>query len=309
MNQIIEQVKQIKENEKLTNRDIAKQAGFSEQILSALLRDKYSGDSESYIEMLRKWVNARAEKESKTELADGLTEPGFVMLPTTKNIMGIMQVAQNLKRVAMAYEGSGVGKTEAAREYQRQHPNVWIITVSEFARTSMSVVDELARLIGVDVHGMTLARKNEVLVKALDGAHGLIVIDEAQYLSDNTLNGLRILAEGRAGITLLGNDMVRSRMQATRSAINLRPIWSRTIRPMRIETTTDKDIEVYMSAWGITDKDMVKLAKKVVPNTNGQLRTLGDAIKLGCSLADRAKEALGVNHLTTAFGYLTESIK
>ncbi|MBE8578611.1 AAA family ATPase [Vibrio sp. OPT18] len=309
MKQIIEQVKEIKEKRRLTNRDIAKQAGFSEQILSALFRDKYTGDSASYIEMLRKWVNARTEKEAQQELPSGLKEPEFVMLPTTKNIMGIMQVAQSLKRVAMAYEGSGVGKTEAAREYQRQHPNVWIVTVSEFARTSMAVVDELARLVGIDVQGMTLARKNEHLIKALDGAHGLIVIDEAQYLSDNTLNGLRILAEGRAGITLLGNDMVHSRMQATRSIINLRPIWSRTIRPMRIEKTTGRDIEVYMAAWGITDKEMVNLAKQIVPRTNGQIRTLGDAIKLGSSLADKSQEVFGVKHFNTAFGYLTESIK
>lgn len=309
MSQVIEQVKQIKEREKLTNRAISKQAGFGEQILSALLKDKYTGNSDEYIEKLRKWVNAQAERGVKTEFKNGLKEPEFVMLPTTKNLMGIMQVSQSLKRWGMAYEGSGVGKTEAAREYQREHPNVWIVTVSEFARTSMAVVDELAEQIGVDVQGMTLARKNARLMKALDGAHGLIVIDEAQYLSDNTLNGLRILAEGRAGVVLLGNDMVRSRMQATRSIINLRPIWSRTIRPMRIETSSADDITAYMNAWGIADSAMINYAKKMIPTTNGQLRTLGDAIKLGCSLADTNSEPLNETYLKRAMGYLTDTIK
>lgn len=309
MSQVIEQVKQIKEREKLTNRDIAKQAGFGEQILSALLKDKYTGDSAAYIEKLRKWVNVQAERGVKTEFKNGLKEPEFVMLPTTKNLMSIMQVSQSLKRWGMAYEGSGVGKTEAAREYQREHPNVWIVTVSEFARTSMAVVDELSRQMGVDVQGLTLARKSERLKEALDGAHGLIVIDEAQYLSDNTLNGIRILAEGLAGVVLLGNDVVRSRMQATRSVINLRPIWSRTIRPLRIETSSNDDIKAYMNAWGINDKTMVAYAQKVIPKTNGQLRTLCDSIKLGCSLADTSGEPLTDEYLKKAIGYLTDAIK
>lgn len=309
MSQVIEQVKQIKERESFTNREIAKQSGFGEQILSALLRGKYTGDSAAYVELLRKWVNAQAERGVKTEFKNGLKEPEFVMLPTTKNLMSIMQVSQSLKRWGMAYEGSGVGKTEAAREYQRENPNVWIVTVSEFARTSMSLLNELARQIGVDVQGMTLANKNSRLIQALDGAHGLIVIDEAQYLSDNTLNGLRILAEGRAGVVLLGNDMVHSRMQATRSVINLRPIWSRTIRPLRIETSSDADIEAYMHAWGITDARMIAYAKKAVPRTNGQLRTLGDAIKLGCSLADTASKPLDEMYLKKAIGYLTDTLK
>ncbi|HCE4778101.1 TPA: AAA family ATPase [Vibrio parahaemolyticus] len=309
MSQIIEQVKQIKERESFSNRDIAQQAGFGEQILSALFKGKYTGDTEKYVEMLRKWVNAQAARGVKTEFKNGLKEPAFVMLPTTKNLMSIMQVSQSLKRWGMAYEGSGVGKTEAAREYQRENPNVWIITVSEFARTSMAVVDELARLMGTDVQGMTLARKTSRVREALDGAHGLIVIDEAQYLSDNTLNGVRILAEGVAGVVLLGNDVVHSRMKATRSVINLRPIWSRTIRPLRIEASSADDIAAYMNAWGINDASMIAYARKVIPNTNGQLRTLCDAIKMGCSLADSASKPLDEMYLKKAIGYLTDTIK
>ncbi|KGT33509.1 hypothetical protein HC02_28900 [Vibrio parahaemolyticus] len=54
------------------------------------------------------------------------------------------------------------------------------------------------------------------------GRNGLVIIDEAQYLSDDTLNGIRILIEGKAGGMLLGNDVVRTRMTATRSKVNMK---------------------------------------------------------------------------------------
>lgn len=309
MSQIIEQVKQIKEREGFLNREIAQQAGFGEQILSALLKGKYTGSTEKYVEMLRKWVNAQAARGVKTEFKNGLKEPEFVMLPTTKNIMSIMQVAQSLKRWSMAYEGSGVGKTEAAREYQRENPNVWIITVSEFVRTPMAVLNRLAKAMGVNVQGMTKDCKEERIGDALDGAHGLIVVDEAQYLSDDTLNAIRVLAEGKAGVVLLGNDVVHSRMQATRSLVNLNAILSRTIRPLCIETSSADDIAAYMNAWGINDASMIAYARKVIPKTNGQLRTLCDAIKMGCSLADSASKPLDEMYLKKAIGYLTDTIK
>lgn len=309
---VIDQVKQIKGADKaLNNRVIAKQAGFHESILSQLLADKYTGDSEKYLEMLRIWLTSfdRQNKELDKTAKSGLVEPKFVALPTSLKIIQNMGVAQSLKRVALAYEGSGVGKTFAAREYQRQNPNVWIITVSAFTNSRVAVLDLLADELGIEARRQTIATKCAKIVEAIDGADGLIVIDEAQYLSDDTLNAMRIIAEGRAGIALLGNDMVRSRMQATRSEINMRPLWSRTLRPMRIEASTKQDIDAYMRAWGIQDKEMIDTAKRHVPKTNGQLRTLGDAIKLGCTLAEGKSEDITTKHLIAALGYLSESIK
>ena len=309
---IIDQVKQLKrDNPSLTNRDIGKQAGVSEQILSALLQSKYTGDSEKYLSKLEKWLNSRDKQSEHIDQTSksGLTEPSFVALPTSQRIIQSMSLAQNLKRVALAYEGSGVGKTFAAREYQRQSPNVWVITVSAFSNSRMAVLDLLSEALGIDTRRMTIAGKSQKIVEFIDGANGLIVIDEAQYLADDTLNALRIIADGRAGLALLGNDMVRSRMQATRSEINMRPLWSRTLRPMRIEASSKQDIDAYMRAWGFTDKELIAQVQRIVPKTHGQLRTLGDAIKVGCTLAESKGEPLTFKHLDAAFGYLTESFR
>lgn len=307
MNQIIEQVKQLQEASGLSNRQLAKQAGFSDGILSGLLKGTYPGNSQKYLDMLQVWISTQSE--FKASLKQTLTEPNFIELPTAKRIMNLMSTAQTLSRWSMAYEGSGVGKTVAANEYQRTHSNVWIITASAFCKTSRFVLGELGECLGLRTQGMTVARMSQSIAKELDGAKGLIVIDEAQYLSDDVLNGLRILAEGKAGVMLLGNDMVRTRMSATRSKINMKPVWSRIIHPARIAEASSDDIEAYVTAWGIKDKDMIGYAKKVTPNTNGQLRTLGDVIKLSLSMAHSSGCEVSLIHMKQSFDYLTASIK
>lgn len=307
MNQIIEQVKLIQETTGLSNRKLAKEAGFGEVILSRLLKGVYPGNSEKYLEMLRVWVST--QNEFKDSLKQTLSEPGFIELPTAKRIINLMSTAQTLSRWSMAYEGSGVGKTMAAKEYQRTHSNVWIITASAFCKTSRFVLGELGDYLGIRTQGMTVARMTQAIAKELDGAKGLIVVDEAQYLSDDVLNGLRILSEGKAGVMLLGNDMVRTRMSATRSVVNMKPVWSRIIHPARIAEASGNDIETYVKAWGITDKDMIAYAKQVTPKTNGQLRTLGDVIKLSLSMAHSSGCEVSLSHMKQSFDYLTATIK
>ena len=61
MNQIIEQVKQLQEASGLSNRQLAKQAGFSDGILSGLLKGTYPGNSQKYLEMLQVWISTQSE--------------------------------------------------------------------------------------------------------------------------------------------------------------------------------------------------------------------------------------------------------
>ncbi len=307
MEAIIEKVKSVIDSGVLTQRQLAKQAGIGEAVLSALLKGNYKGDIKKNISALTVWYGQYTKQQEQA--ARQLKEPGYLPLPTSEKIMQLMAMAQNLGRWSMAYEGSGVGKTFSALEYQRNHRNVWIVTVcSDFGRTSSYILDELAEQLGLKLGSVTLARKKKAIQEALDGTQGLIVIDEAQYLSDNTLNGLRILSEGRVGVMLLGNDVVRTRMNATRSEINMRPVWSRIIHPERIEKSSGEDIAGLLDGWGIHDASIKAYALKMVPKTNGQLRTLGDMIKLAGFIADKDTEALSLRHIQSAHHYLMETV-
>ncbi|WP_341495726.1 AAA family ATPase [Photobacterium damselae subsp. damselae] len=311
MNQVIEQVKHLRDVERLTQRAIAKESGVTESILSSLLKGTYLGQSDVYEKKLALWVESK--KESKAALKEAsnelLSEPEFLMLPTAKQIMGLMGVAQSLKSWSMVYEGAGVGKTMAAKEYQRTHNNVWIVTASAFCKTASFVLGELAEQLGIKSQGMTIARLSKAIAKELDGTNGLVVIDEAQYLSDDVLNGLRILIDGKAGGMLLGNDVVRTRMTTTRSKINMKAFWSRVISPANVKHSSAEDIAIFVRAWGINDESMIKYALKVTPKTEGQLRSLSAIIKLAASTAKSKGQDISAQHLAIAHDYLTESLR
>ncbi|NAW59290.1 MULTISPECIES: AAA family ATPase [unclassified Vibrio] len=308
MTSIIQQVLTVKSSEKLSNRKIAKESDIDEGILSKLLNNKpYTGDTKAQLQKLETWLNTRSTRIE--EFADThLKEPEFLMLPTAETIWKLMDMARTMRRWSMVYEGSGIGKTVTAEEYQRQHNNVWIVTASNLCKSARAILSELCERMQIKATNMTVYRMQKAIAQALDGSNGLIIIDEAQYLSDDVLNGLRILAERKCGVFLLGNDVVRSRMSAARSQVNLNPIWSRMIRPTCIKTATKADIRHYMQAWGITDESLFQAAYNIVPNTTGQLRTLGDMIMLASSSATRNQEALTPKHLTAAHHYLKESI-
>lgn len=305
--QVIQQVQQIKEKEGLTNRQIAKQSDVNEGIVSKLLNNKpYTGDIQAQLNKLATWLKTRNTQVE--EFQDALKEPDYLPLPTSKVIWKLMDMVRKMRRWSMVYEGAGIGKTVTAFAYQRKHNNVWIVTASDFCKSARAILTELCERVGVKCSGMTAARMNKALSVALEGSNGLIIIDEAQYLSDNVFNGLRILAENKCGVFLLGNDVVRTRMSAARSQVNMNPIWSRMIRPTCIKTASKNDIQDYMIAWGITDTDMHQAAYSLVPKTTGQLRTLADMIMLASSSASKNQEALTPKHLVAAHHYLMESI-
>ncbi len=308
MNHIIQQVLTVKNSEKLSNRKISKESDIDEGILSKLLNNKpYTGDTEAQLQKLETWLNTRGTQVEEFANA-ALKEPGFVMLPTSETIWKLMDLARSMRRWSMVYEGSGIGKTMTAEEYQRQHNNVWIVTASSFCKSARAILSEICDRMNIKCSSMTAHRMKSAIEKELDGTNGLIIIDEAQYLSDDVLNGLRIMAERKCGVFLLGNDVVRTRMSASRSQVNLNPIWSRNIRPTCIKVASKEDIKAYMQAWGIQDPKLFTAAYNIVPKTTGQLRTLGDMIMLASSSASRNNESLTPKHLTAAHHYLKESI-
>lgn len=306
MSTVIELVKQVRDSERLTQRTIAREADVHETTLSTLLKTgTCAGDYESNVRKLETWLNNRGQQQATRK---DMSSPSFLELPTSKRIMNLMTIAQSLSSWSMVYEGAGVGKTWAAKEYQRTNNNVWYIEASPFNKTSKAFLEDFAELLGIRGR-QTIAVMAKAISKELKGRNGLLIIDEAQYLSDDVLNGIRILLEGQAGGMLLGNDIVRTRMTATRSKVNMKAFWSRVISPAMIQKPTHDDIEMFVRAWGIDDGDVIAYAKRITEKTEGQLRSLDNILKLATSTALSRNERLSVTHVQRAYQNLTENLR
>jgi hypothetical protein len=301
---IVEQVKTIIKQDGLTNSDVARQSGVSPQILSPLLKDKYTSCPDAHIEKLANWLTTyKSGKETRAEVCQ---DPEWVETPTARKLLEMMRLSQGFSAWTMAYEGAGVGKTKAANQYQSNNSNVWIVTASPNNKARRAFLSLIAREMGLNANGMTIDRLDYEITQRITGSNGLLIIDEAQYVTDDSLNGLRILTEGRIGVTLLGNDVVRSRMSAPKSRANMYPIWSRILKSHKVVKSTQKDIYTYIRAWGITDKNVIEWAYKVIPSTTGQIRTLRNLIRLAISIAQDKREPVGVAHMESAFNFIKE---
>ncbi|MGR5240251.1 AAA family ATPase [Photobacterium damselae] len=301
---VIEQVKELINKEHLTQAEISRQSGVSQQVLSPLLKGTYTGSTGAYLERLANWLNTY--KSAKATRAHSFTDPEWVQTYTANKIEKLMQTAQALVVWTMVYEGAGVGKTVTAKRYQSKNSNVWIITASPYIKGKKAFLTTLARELNITVGTMTIDRLAYEIQQKIEDSNGLIVVDEAQYVTDDVLNGLRILTENRVGVTLLGNDIVRARMSAPKSRSNMNPIWSRIMVSKRIRNSTQKDIEVYLKAWGIKDSELIKWAFKVIPTTTGQLRTLKNLIKLASAYAVQEDSQIKLSHIEKAYEAIKE---
>lgn len=304
MNNVLEQVKIVIEQDGLTNAEVARQSGISAQILSPLLKDKYTSNPEQHLEKLANWLRTyQAGKETRREVSQ---EPDWVETPTSKVLLEMMRLSQGFQAWTMAYEGAGVGKTKSARRYQKHNSNVWIVTASPNTKSRRAFLAAIAREMGINANGMTIDRLDYEIAQRIEDSNGLLIIDEAQYVTDDSLNGLRILTENRIGVTLLGNDVVRSRMSAPKSRTNMYPVWSRILKSRKITRSTQKDILAYIKAWGITDSAVVQWAFKTIPSTTGQIRTLRNLIRLAISIANEEGTSVGVVHMDKAYNFIKE---
>ncbi|WP_147291255.1 hypothetical protein [Avibacterium paragallinarum] len=72
------------------------------------------------------WLEQREIKRSQF-----MTAPEFIKTPTAELIHTIISYAHALGCITTVFGMSGAGKTVAAREYQKRHRNVWLVTATQ----------------------------------------------------------------------------------------------------------------------------------------------------------------------------------
>ncbi|MNF28243.1 hypothetical protein D3C84_89140 [compost metagenome] len=287
----------------LTQVQVAKQAGMSEAVLSALMAGTYKGNVERNLAKLGKWLKTRAESSKTQGLVRG-PKDGWLPLPTAVRIQNVMKKAQGLRAWGLVYKGAGVGKTTTARHYQSENSNVWIFTADPFRNNEMAVLQGLCAQLKIDNQGLTRARMSEEIVKRVEGTNGLLIIDEAQYLSERILNGIRVLTDDRIGVVLLGNDVVKTRMSAPRTAVDMNPVWSRVISCLELPTVGREDIANYLKVWDIEDQEVVRFACDKIPQSVGALRSLYRLLQVATSIATSTSQTLSLIHIKAAWNHI-----
>jgi DNA transposition AAA+ family ATPase len=254
--------------------DVARQVGVPYGTFSSWMGNTYRGRLGPIGEKASQWLDGQQAADRTRALAP--KAPGFLPTPTAEAILATLEHAQFMPEFVVITGSPGVGKTSAGRAYAQRNTNVWLITAEPTMSTPRAVLEYLAEAIGVPSRGMSTQQLSRSLTRRMTGSQGLILIDEAQHLTSQTLDQLRMFYD-------------------------LADIGMRLARPRAMKG----DIEQLMDAWDIAGKEeramLVQIAKRP-----GALRNLTKVLRMAHMLGSaEGAEAVAETHISMAWERLS----
>ena len=218
--------------------------------------------------------------------------PGYIETPTARRIAAALAYAQMAGDMALVCGGAGRGKTMAARQYSATRPETWLTTATPAARALGPCLNRVAAAGGVRPGGVRdAARTESALLERLAESRGLLIVDEAQHLDNQALEGLRGLHDAAGiGVALLGSTAVDARTAAPDAA----QIRSRIGRRVRLGRTPQADVDAILAAWKLNGDADIRAAALSIASRAGALRGLTKALCLAALFsASTSDEAAG----------------
>jgi len=251
---------------------------------------------------LQSWLDSKpgADKAEKSlsiwfeEIDRGEAEesdPGWVETPTSKSIIGALEFARVTPTIAIIFGGAGVSKTTTALRYVASpRPEgtgrVYYVSAARWIRSPTAILLEIAE--AIDTYLATSAYRNDSLARGILrklGPGDLLIIDEAQHLDADALDGIRYFHdesydhnEEGVGIAYLGNEEVYTRIARKGRRAAFAQLHSRVGMRLHIPAPREGDADAVLEAWGIAGRNERRYAQQIA-SLPGGLRTLTQVLR------------------------------
>ncbi len=206
-----------KDEEGLSWPQIGKLTDVSHSTLSLFATGKYAGRNDT---VAAKVLAYRDRLAAQAEIAgDVATVPVWYDTPTATKLTSLLRWAQSGK-IVLIVTGPGIGKTRTAERFADADPNVWLATMAPSTAGVATMLQEVAVAVGLgEIKGSPQQLSRRVRAH-IQGKKGLLIVDEAQELTDKALNELRGLHDRTGlGIALMGNETVVGQIDSRKSAL------------------------------------------------------------------------------------------
>jgi DNA transposition AAA+ family ATPase len=287
----------------LSWQDLAARVGLSQGTLSAFGVSKYSGDNARVAAQVDRWFTAEIEQEALRR-AQPIEAPRFIPTRAAKQITANLHWAKRGNMVVVA-AAPGFGKTSTLRQFEEDVPQSWLATM---APSTAGVATMLAEIL--DAMGERDARGSpQMLTKRikdrLRSTNGLIMIDEAQHLTQAALEELRGLHDvTKIGIALVGNAGLLSRLEGGNRHVAFAQLYSRVSMRVVRNLAYVEDGVALGRAWGIDDERMLAWLGELTVKPGG-LRSVSMVIELASVLCAAEDTPLSFTHLRDAWAQLS----
>lgn len=277
----------------ITQKQLARELEISDTVLSLFLADSYTGDNKKVAEKVRQYLHIGAVRRTLTP------DPNYCEnLLNTRKITECLQMAHASNEILLLYGPAGCGKTTALKHYAETNNGVTYIEADATTGTPRAILLTLLESIGGQPVGSTTQVMKNIL-NILRGTNRLIIIDEAQHLTERSFDTIRAIND-KIGIGLVysGNPGILKQMYGRREQ-EFDQLYSRIGLHCELNNKYSlDDIRNIFSGLDVSE-DCIEYLKKVAQNKGG-LRLMIKQYKNAANIAAAFGQSLTVEHLEEA---------
>tara|TARA_B100001179_G_scaffold52296_1_gene35476 strand:+ start:195 stop:1151 length:957 start_codon:yes stop_codon:yes gene_type:complete len=281
---------------------IAKRIDIPQGTLSAFGGGTYKGDNSRIAQAIYRYRQLLSAQTAVSVEAPEV--PGYFETPTSRQLTQLLTWAQR-GRIVVAAMNAGLSKTSTAKQFEACFPNVFMVTMSpSTAGVNNMQIEVLDALGEPNASGTPQRLSKRIRDRVKDLRNPLIIIDEAQHLSEKAIEEIRSWHDATGtGIALFGNIGVMQRLEGGSRKSAYAQIFSRVA--MRVVRTQplQGDADALAEAWGIDDIRMIEQIRKVSLMPGG-LRGTTMMLELASMLAVAEQRPLSDEHLQDAWTQL-----
>jgi DNA transposition AAA+ family ATPase len=269
------------EGKRISQARAAQALGYSSGVVSAYKSRSYNGNVKAFEEAVRAWLKREERRIAKIEIP-------VVATHALDSIRNGISITQDERDIAVIVGDSGTGKTTALRTVVNENPSA-ILLEADSSFTKNVLVAEIARAVGVETKGgMTTVIGR--IVEALRGRDTVIMIDEADYLSNASLELVRRVIHDKAqtGVVLVGLPRLKYQLENRRN--DHEQLTSRVGVMLEVKGLARKDaVKIIEGVWKELPKETIDTFFKAA---KGSARTL-------VKLIGRVHQTMAINRIDT----------
>lgn len=276
-----------------TQAAIAKELDYSVTAVSQFLNDKYAGDNTEFAARVSQLLNMGAVRKALAKAPDFCID-----LSNTRSMIDKISIAHATNDILLLYGPAGCGKSTACRFYADNHKGTVLIEADATTNSPRAILSLIAEEVGENSRGTTTVIMR-TLVKFFKGSSKLLIIDEAQHLTEKTFDAIRALNDKSGiGIVYSGNPSILKNMFGCRRE-QLDQVYSRIGYQCELHNEYSfEDIKLIFKNHSL-DKDCLKFLYKT-SHKKGGLRITIKLYKLAANIANACEVPISVDILEDA---------
>jgi DNA transposition AAA+ family ATPase len=267
------------EGKRISQSKAAQALGYSSGVISAYKSRNYNGNMKVLEGKIDAWLKREARRLATMAVPTAETT-------TMEQVRRAITIAQDEADIAVIIGEAGSGKTTALRQYAKESHSALLIEVDP-SFSKVVLMNEIAHALGVEDKGGMNAVIDRV-VETLKDRDSVLIIDEADYLSDSSLELVRRIINDKAhtGVVLVGLPQLEYKIRNLRN--DHEQLISRVGVLVKLGKLKKADADkIIIGVWQELPKETLEAFVKAA---NGSTRTL-------VKLMGRVHQLMGINRL------------